>query len=52
MEIIGAVSAVRDFFSTPERPVTMPELKALGVQGIKALAPDCAEALGKELKGS
>ena len=52
METIGAVSAVREFFSTPEKPVTMPELKALGVQGIKGLSADCAEALGKELKGS
>jgi len=50
METISIVSAIKEYFSTPEKPVTTDELKALGVQGIKELAPACAEALGKKLK--
>jgi len=52
VETIGSVQAIREFFGTSEKPVEMPELRALGVQGINELAPACAEALGKALRAT
>ena len=49
VEKTSAVAAVRDFFSKDSRPVTFQELKDLGGDGVRELAPDCARALGKEL---
>ncbi len=50
MEKIKSVAAVREYFATPERPVTFAELKELGGASLKELAPLCAQALGKELE--
>ncbi len=46
-QTIGPLDAVRAFFGTPEKPVTVEEIRALGSVGVKELAPDCARALGK-----
>lgn len=47
-----SVEALKMFFSTPEKPVTWDELKALGSQGIRDLAKECAPALGVQLQYS
>jgi len=49
-EVITSVEAVKQFFSTPEKPVTFQELKELGSAGIKDLAKECAPALGMQVK--
>jgi len=48
--VITSVEAVKQFFSTPEKPVTFQELKELGSAGIKDLARECAPVLGVQLK--
>ena len=49
-EVITSVEAVKQFFSTPEKPVSFHELKELGSAAIKDLARECAPALGVQLK--
>jgi len=48
--VITSVEAVKQFFSTPEKPVSFHELKELGSAAIKDLARECAPALGVQLK--
>jgi hypothetical protein len=39
-EVPGSVTIVREFFATPDKPVTMKEMRELGVSGIKELAEE------------
>ena len=48
-ETITAIAAVKAYFGTKDKPVTFTEMKELGGEAIRELAPLCAQALGKEL---
>ena len=52
MEKISESGAIKQYFSTPERPVTFEELKELALKdkpGFHELAVGAAKALGVEL---
>jgi len=49
MDKINNITAIKEFFSTPERPLTMAELRALTAKDRAELGALCAPALGKEL---
>ena len=46
--LLTPVQAIKKFFDTPDRPVTMAEMKALSPEDRMSLAKDCAKALGAE----
>ena len=54
MEKITRMAAIREFFHTPIKPLTLPEIKAfwmsLDEHGKTYYASECAKALGKELE--
>lgn len=49
VRLIRPMGAIREFFNTPENPVTLDEMKRLTQNDRKELAPACAAALGVEL---
>jgi len=51
-ETINKIQALKEYFGTPEKPITFSEIKELGSDGVTELAELAAKELGKELTQS
>ena len=50
--LLTPVQAIKKFFDTPDRPVTMAEMKALSPEDRMSLAQACAKPVGADLQGA